>query len=118
MEQKMEHLLQIFKALSDSTRLKMVKILYAKEMCVCQLEAMFDVSQSRISQNLRILKNSGLVTERREGKWVFYKANTKLLNRILQEFEAFLQTDFAACPDLQAEYAKYINVASKMRCEQ
>ena len=67
---------EIFYALSDEIRLKIVRLLIAhKELCVCQLQEVFGISQPNISFHLRILKNAKLVKSRREGKWSYYSLN-------------------------------------------
>ena len=63
---------QIFQALSDETRLRVIKLLEERELCVCELIQVLDMSQPRISRHLSVLKNAGLVDDRREGKWVYY----------------------------------------------
>ncbi len=71
----MKDLLSLFKALSDETRLRIVKLLENGELCVCHIVAAVDMSQSRISFHLKILKDAGLVQDRREGKWMHYRLN-------------------------------------------
>lgn len=68
----MNKLASIFKALSDPTRLRIMKVLESRELCVCELMQVLDMSQPRISRHLGILKSAELVNDRREGKWVFY----------------------------------------------
>ncbi|MBN2468897.1 MAG: metalloregulator ArsR/SmtB family transcription factor [Deltaproteobacteria bacterium] len=63
---------QIFQALSDETRLRVMKLLQERELCVCELIQVLEMSQPRISRHLSVLKNAGLVNDRREGKWVYY----------------------------------------------
>ena len=58
----------IFKALGEPTRLKIIKLLADKELCVCDLEEVMQISQPRISQHLKVLKHAGLVNERKEGQ--------------------------------------------------
>jgi DNA-binding transcriptional ArsR family regulator len=62
----------IFKALSDETRLRVMKLLQERELCVCELMQVLSMSQPRISRHLSVLKNAGLVDDRRDGKWVYY----------------------------------------------
>ena len=71
---KTKKLSEIFKALSDQTRLKMIKILNASErpMCVNALTNRMDISQSAVSQHLRILKQAGLVRPERRGNFIHY----------------------------------------------
>jgi ArsR family transcriptional regulator len=65
--------INILKALSDETRLRILKLLSGKkELCVCELEAALDLSQSKVSRHLTVLRSVGLVEDRREGLWIFY----------------------------------------------
>jgi len=63
---------RIFRALSHPTRLRILKLLRVREMCVCEIMAILKSTQPTASHHLNILKSVGLVNERREGKWVFY----------------------------------------------
>lgn len=63
---------QLFHALSDETRLGIIEMLRSGECCVCDLQDAFGSAQSRLSYHLRILKEAGLVTDRKEGRWSFY----------------------------------------------
>ncbi len=80
----MKELLSVFKALSDETRLRIVKLLENGELCVCHIVAAVDMSQSKISFHLKILKEAGLVKDWREGKWMHYRLNeSDLFKRLL-----------------------------------
>jgi ArsR family transcriptional regulator len=66
----------MLKALGDSTRIRMIKLLEgADELCVCEIIKAMDISQSRASRNLNILRQAGLVTDRRSKMWVYYSLN-------------------------------------------
>ena len=70
---------KVFKALADSTRLRILGLLSSREMCVCEVMVALDLTQPTASHHLRILENVGLVKDRKEGKWVFYSiANPEL----------------------------------------
>lgn len=62
----------LFHALSDATRLNALELLRGGEMCVCDLQSELDVAQSRLSFHLKVLKDAGLVTDRKEGRWSYY----------------------------------------------
>ncbi len=64
--------LRVIKALSDRNRVKIVKLLQRRELCVCELQQALDVSQPTVSKHLKILEAAGLVTWRRQGLWVNY----------------------------------------------
>jgi ArsR family transcriptional regulator, arsenate/arsenite/antimonite-responsive transcriptional repressor len=68
-----------FSALSDETRLQIVGMLVQGECCVCELQDALDAYQSRLSFHLRKLKDVGLVTDRKEGRWVYYSLNPEVL---------------------------------------
>jgi ArsR family transcriptional regulator len=69
-------LAKIFKSLSDETRVKMLCLLLkGDELCVCDLMETLQISQSKASRHLRYLLNAGLVKDRREAVWVYYRIN-------------------------------------------
>ena len=63
---------KFFKALGDSTRLRILGLLSVREMCVCEVMVALNLTQPTASHHLRILENVCLVKDRKEGKWVFY----------------------------------------------
>jgi ArsR family transcriptional regulator len=87
----MEQLTQIFKALGDETRLEIVRMLLGRELCVCDILAAFAVSQSTISHHLKILKQAGLLIDRRDGKWIYYSIHVE----VIKVAKGFLQTVIA-----------------------
>ena len=73
-----------FHALSDPTRIRIVQLLSHGERCVCELQEVTGAAQSRLSFHLRVLKDAGLVSDRREGRWVYYEVERDALDRIAQ----------------------------------
>ena len=70
----MRALAQVFRALADETRLEMLALVSRHgELCVCDLEQVLGISQSKSSRHLRYLKNAGLLDDRRAGLWVHYR---------------------------------------------
>jgi ArsR family transcriptional regulator len=63
---------QLFKAFSDETRLRILNLLAQREHCVCEFQDILRVPQPTISRHLAYLRRSGLVEERKRGKWVIY----------------------------------------------
>jgi ArsR family transcriptional regulator len=63
---------ELFHALSDEARLQIIEILLDGEHCVCDLMTHVGAAQSRLSYHLKVLKDAGLVTDRREGRWSYY----------------------------------------------
>ena len=80
----MEELTAIFKALSDGTRLRIVKLLERGELCVCDIVAALDLVQPKVSFHLSTLKQAGLIKDRKQGKWIHYSLNeADLFKRML-----------------------------------
>ncbi len=64
---------QVLKGLADPTRLRIVMLLTAGEMCVCDLTEVLELPQSTVSRHMATLKSAGVVADRRDGKWVHYR---------------------------------------------
>lgn len=69
----MDTVLNIFKALSDETRLRILKLLERGELCVCDIVAALDMIQPNVSFHLGVLKEAGFIKDRRQGKWIHYR---------------------------------------------
>ncbi|WP_341455971.1 metalloregulator ArsR/SmtB family transcription factor [Provencibacterium massiliense] len=76
-------LAELFKIFGDSTRIKILYVLFESEMCVCDIAQLLNMTQSAISHQLRALKQSKLVKYRREGKTVFYSLADSHVRTIL-----------------------------------
>jgi DNA-binding transcriptional ArsR family regulator len=75
---------RLFKALADTTRLKILTLLGIREMCVCEIMVALDLTQPTASHHLRILESADLAKDRREGKWVFYSLKDKHVMTLLK----------------------------------
>lgn len=75
-----------FHALSDETRVRIVDLLASGERCVCELQDAVGAAQSRLSFHLKVLKEAGLVGDRRQGRWNYYS----LRPEVLEEMAAYL----------------------------
>jgi ArsR family transcriptional regulator len=75
---------RLFHALSDQTRLSILERLRRGERCVCELTDALDAAQSRLSFHLRVLKDAGLVTDRREGRWMYYTVDAETLAEVAE----------------------------------
>jgi ArsR family transcriptional regulator len=78
---------ELFHALSDGTRLSILHRLRFGERCVCDLTDALDAAQSRLSFHLKVLKDAGLVTDRREGRWMYYTLSTNALAEVTELVE-------------------------------
>lgn len=68
----MKDFVKVMKALSDPNRIKIIKMLQHREMCVCEMREALQVAQPTVSKHLRLLEDAGLVTFRKDGTWVNY----------------------------------------------
>lgn len=75
---------ELFHALSDRTRLSILHRLRLGERCVCDLTDALDAAQSRLSFHLKVLKEAGLVSDRREGRWMYYTLNADALDEVAE----------------------------------
>lgn len=87
--EKFQMIADIFKQLGDTTRIRLFWLLCHCEECVINLSAMMDMSSPAISHHLRLLRSSGLIVSRREGKEVYYHAaateESQLLHKIIEQ---------------------------------
>ncbi len=80
----MKELLGIFKALSDETRLRIIKLLEKGELCVCDITAALAMVQPKVSFHLNALKEAGLIRDRKAGRWIHYSLeNSDMRKRFL-----------------------------------
>jgi ArsR family transcriptional regulator len=83
-----ERAIELFHALSDETRLEIIELLGKGERCVCELTDTLDAAQSRLSFHLRVLKDAGVVRDRKDGRWVYYELDPE----VFEEIEALVST--------------------------
>ena len=77
-------LARVFHALSDETRLSIIRRLRLGERCVCDLTDALDAAQSRLSFHLKVLKDAGLVSDRKEGRWTYYTLDQEALDKVAE----------------------------------
>lgn len=87
----------IFRALSDKNRLRILKMLQIKPLCVCEITSILQLAASTVSQHLSILKKEGFISEDRDGKWVNYLINPRPVDQrisaILSQLDFWLGDD-------------------------
>lgn len=85
--------LLFFKSLADDTRLKIILLIYQEsELCVCELTEALAFSQPKISRHIALMRRDGLIEDRREGKWVFYRLSGQLVSWQKQTLHECLAT--------------------------
>ncbi len=84
-EESLYNLAELFKTFGDSTRIKILYVLFESEMCVCDISKLLNMTQSAISHQLKILKQNRLVKYRKEGKTVFYSLDDTHVRDIIEK---------------------------------
>jgi ArsR family transcriptional regulator len=106
----MERYTEVFKALSNETRLSILVILNQQELCVCQIEDFLKLSQVRVSRHLTILKSARLVKFRREGLHIYYS--------IIKPKNEFYEKVFELLKDIECKKTKLkFNKYQIINCE-
>lgn len=86
----MDKRVKILKALSHPLRLNIIKLLIANNsLCVCKIQEEFDISQSNLSQHLKILKDSNLLEAEKNGGWIYYSLKNKKIIELLDLLNEF-----------------------------
>lgn len=92
-EEVLYNLAELFKVFGDSTRIRILYVLFESEVCVCDLAAALNMTQSAISHQLRILKQNKLVKSRREGKSVFYSLADDHVRTIIAQGQEHIEEE-------------------------
>jgi ArsR family transcriptional regulator, arsenate/arsenite/antimonite-responsive transcriptional repressor len=82
---------KLFKALSDKSRIRIIKMLKNKPLCVCEITATLKLATSTVSKHLSILTESGLILSEKDGKWINYRLNTAPDNNLLSSVLLYMQ---------------------------
>jgi len=102
----------LFKALSDENRLRILNLLFCKEMCVCELEGILSMTQSNVSRHLIKLKNADIVVSKKSSQWAYYELSSAFVaeNRLLI---ADLKLKFGANIQMLADIQKLTTLQSQ-----
>ena len=95
-KEAMQDLIKALKAVSDETRLRIMKVLLERECCVCEIMQALDISQSRASRNLGILQDAGFLKARRDGLWMVYSVDWQVANRYATSLAKLLKGSLAS----------------------
>jgi len=98
-------LIRILKSLGDETRLSIVNVLRMENLCVCEIEAILQSSQSNISRHLAKLRDAGIIYSEKKSQWVYYGIAQDTLNKY-SFIKTLLDEDLAKHPQYLAELAK------------
>lgn len=103
-----ENTAAVLKALGEPSRLKIIKFLSLQELCICELVAVLDMSQPRVSQHVKVLKQAGLLKERKVKQKSYFALNPAVLSRnLIEPFRQFMQQDPRSIPELAGESERF-----------
>ncbi len=88
----MKALIKVMKALSDPNRVRIVKLLEQKELCVCELQEALNLAQSTVSKHMKVLEEAGFVDYRKNGSWIIYRLSTENSSSYVQPLLGHLKT--------------------------
>lgn len=112
----MKLFIRVMKALSDPNRVRFIKLLGTKELCVCELRQLIGLAQSTVSKHLKILEEVGLVTYRKEGSWIIYRLTqgeeSEYAKAMLDNLEGWLTDD----PQFQAMLDRLPQIDRERNC--
>ncbi len=107
----MRDLIIVLKAVADKNRLRIIKMLENKKMCVCELAAVLEITQPSVSKHLSILNNAGILKDERNGQWIDYSLNDEKINQyapvIKNTLKEWLNNDIRIKDDLKK--AKFVS---------
>jgi ArsR family transcriptional regulator len=115
MNMNLNYYVKILKALGDPSRLKLLKILSEKELCVCEIEEVMNMKQTTVSQQLRKLKEAEIVIERKEGWWSYYSLNREILEEFFDAFRDFIFTDIEKLEEFKPEEQRINGLEENIR---
>jgi ArsR family transcriptional regulator len=106
----------LFKALGDETRLRIVALLSYGELCVCHLEEALGLSQPKVSRHLGILRLTGVVQRRREGSWVYYALARQADQDCQQQLHTLVKI-FAKRAVLRRDLERLVKIRGPLSCQ-
>lgn len=99
-------MVDIFKALSEESRLRILSMLIEDEMCVCEIEACLKMTQSNASRHLTALKKSGILESYKRAQWMYYKISREFIEENKELWE-YLKTRLKELPSYISDYEEY-----------
>jgi ArsR family transcriptional regulator, arsenate/arsenite/antimonite-responsive transcriptional repressor len=96
-------LVNVFKALSDPNRIRVVKMLEQKELCVCEIRTILGLSNSTASKHLSILRDANLILDTKSGKWVNFRLNEKADSPLVRSMLKLVKASFGDQDEVLAD---------------
>lgn len=109
-------MVEIFKALAEESRLRILAILMEGEMCVCEIESCLKMTQSNVSRHLTALKNSGIVESYKKAQWAYYKVSEKFKENN-QDLWIYLEKNLKKMPNYHKDFDECQNFKGIGLCD-
>ncbi len=106
----------VFKALSDPNRVRIVKMLEGRELCVCEVREVLDLSTSTVSKHLSILRDADLILDSKDGKWVNYRLNERSESGFVRSQLELIRKTFSDDGEVMSDRKKLLTVDRKSIC--
>lgn len=100
-------LVELFKALSEESRLRILALLMKREMCVCEIEACLNMTQSNASRHLTVLKKSGILESYKMAQWAYYRID-ETFKKENENLWSYLQVKLKELPTYQVDFEESI----------
>ncbi len=113
----MDRLVKIFKALGDKSRLRIVKMLQSRSLCVCEITSVLELATSTVSRHLSILKEAGIISDKKDGKWVDYHLKTDPKNIFVTAFLPLITYWLADDEQVKADLEKLKSIDQVELCK-
>jgi DNA-binding transcriptional ArsR family regulator len=110
----MKNIEKSLKAVSDIIRIRILLLLLDREACVCELMSVLQMSQSKLSHHLIILRNTGLLSDDKRGKWNYYVLRPKSLDRFQRDLVFSLRRSFEAHEMIKRDRKTLVEVKQRM----
>lgn len=108
-------MVDIFKALSEQSRLRILSLLLEHESCVCEIEACLNMTQSNASRHLAALKNSGILIGFKDAQWTYYKINERFVKENGELWE-YLKRMLKELPSYQSDIGQFLKCQGQGLC--
>ena len=108
--------IKVFKALSDPNRMRIMKMVLERELCLCEVREILDLSNSTVSKHLTILRDAGLVLDSKEGKWVNFRINDASSDPIIRAALKLVRESFGDDDHVREDLRKVRTVNREKIC--
>lgn len=113
----MKELVKVFKAVADPNRIRILKMLQQKTMCVCELSVVLGITQPSVSRHLAMMKDAGLVTDERNGQWINYELCTEKVNPYAPVIMEHIKSWINDKPRIKEDAAKIKHLNRETLCK-